>query len=298
MFEKLGIVTNIWSEEVENGARFDELMVEFGATGFKDMEVREGDYLRTSEFGKLIQCLESAMPEYADTEYKTICDAIWRKRPHKTKHPTLFEELAAFVQKASGLTLSYAMSHPWLSAPKDSEADTQQIVQAKKLAYLLCPARPRLRLVDLDTEGDIDESTAIANLKHYNTLLPDFPMIFAVENARQTATLTLKLAVAGDAKLTYDETNTYRADGSTVNPPDEFWGAVKMTDLTSVHFKQKTEDGVLSEVCDGFVDFQAIAKRLKTQRYTGDLLLENTPTAHSLQDALRSREYLLSLTTV
>ena len=294
MFEKLGIVTNIWSEEVENGARFDALMVEFGANGFKDMEVREGDYLRNSEFGKLIQHLESAMPAYTDAEYKTICDAVWTERPYETKHPSLFAEITSFVQKASGLTLSYAMSHPWLSSPKDSEADTRQIVQAKKLAYLLCPARPRLRLVDPDTEGDIDESAAIANVKHYDALLPDFPMIFAVENARQTATLTLKLAVAGGAKLTYDETNTYRADGTTVNPPDEFWGAVKMEDLTSVHFKQKTEDGVLTEVGDGFVDFGAIAERLKTQHYTGDLLLENTPTAHSLQDALRSREYLLS----
>ncbi len=292
MFEKLGIVTNIWSAEIESGARFDELMVEFGANGFKDMEVREGDYLRNSEFGERIEQLESAMADYTDAEYKTICDAVWGKQPYETKHATLFTEIAAFIEKASGLTLSYAMSHPWLSSPKDDEADTQQIVKAKKLAYLLCPARPRLRLVDLDTEGDIDASAAIANLKRYDALLPDFPMVFAVENARQTATLTLKLAVAGGAKLTYDETNTYRADGTTVNPPDEFWGAVRMTDLTSVHFKQKTEDGVLSEVRDGFVDFRAIAERLKTQDYTGDLLLENTPTAHSLQDALRSREYL------
>ena len=294
MFEKLGIVTNIWAEELENGARFDELMVKFGANGFKDMEVREGDYLRNSEFGELIQQLESAMPAYTDAEFRTICDAVWAEQPHQTKHVTLFEEIASFTQKASGLTLSYAMSHPWLSPPTDSETDAQQIIKAKKLAYLLCPERPRLRLVDLDTEGDIDESAAVANIKHYTALLPDYPMIFAVENARQTATLTLKLAVAGGAKLTYDETNTYRADGTTVNPPDEFWGAVKMTDLTSVHFKQKTEGGVLSEVSDGYVDFRAIATHLKTQNYTGDLLLENTPTAHSLQDALRSREYLLS----
>ena len=294
MFEKLGIVTNIWSEEIDNGARFDELMVEFGANGFKDMEVREGDYLRNSEFGGLIQRLESAMLEYTDAEFKTICDAVWTGQTDETKHPTLFEEVASFAEKVSGLTLSYAMSHPWLSSANDREVDTQQIVSAKKLAYLLCPARPRLRLVDPDSEGDINESAAIANLKHYNRLLPDYPMIFAVENARQTATLTLKLAVAGDAKLTYDETNTYRADGTTVNPPDEFWSAIKMTDLTSVHFKQKTEAGVLSEVGDGFVDFRAIAEHLKTRHYTGDLLLENTPTAHSLQDALRSREYLLS----
>ena len=294
MFEKLGIVTNIWSKEIENGTRFDELMVEFGANGFKDMEVREGDYLRNSEFGGLIQQLESAMLAYTDAEFKTICDAAWTGQVHEAEHPTLFEAVASFAEKASGLTLSYAMSHPWLSAADDREADTQQILKAKKLAYLLCPARPRLRLVDLDSEGEINEPAAIANLKHYSALLPDYPMIFAVENARQTATLTLKLAVAGGAKLTYDETNTYRADGTTVNSPDEFWSAVKMTDLTSVHFKQKTEEGVLSEVCDGFVNFRAIAEHLKTRHYTGDLLLENTPTAHSLQDALRSREYLLS----
>ena len=294
MFQKLGIVTNIWAEEIENGARFDDLMVEFGANGFKDMEVREGDYLRNSEFGKRIQQIESAMPAYTDTEFKTICDAVWTEKPFQTEHRALFEAFAVFARKADGLTLSYAMSHPWLSAPTDSEADTQQILKAKKLAYLLCPQRPRLRLVDLDTEGDIDESAAIANLKHYAALLPDYPMIFAVENARQTATLTLRLAVAGGAKLTYDETNTYRADGTTLNPPDEFWATVKMSDLTSVHFKQKTEDGVLSEVGDGYVDFRAIATHLKTQHYTGDLLLENTPTAHSLQDALRSRAYLLS----
>ena len=294
MFEKLGIVTNIWAKEIENGARFDELMVEFGANGFKDMEVREGDYLRNSEFGQLIQELEAAMPAYTDTEFKTICDAVWTGRSEETQHAALFEEIVLFTQKASGLTLSYAMSHPWLSEPTDREADTQQIIKAKQLAYLLCPESARLRLVDLDTEGDIDTSAAVANLKHYSTLLPDYPMIFAVENARQTATLTLALAVAGGAKLTYDETNTYRADGTTVNPPAEFWGAVEMTDLTSVHFKQKTEAGVLSEVGDGYVNFRAIAEHLKTQHYTGDLLLENTPTAHSLRDALRSREYLLS----
>ena len=294
MFEKLGIVTNIWSEEIEKGARFDELMVEFGANGFKDMEVREGDYLRNSEFGELIGQLEAAMSAYTDAEFKMICDAVWMGKTHETKHPSLFEAVASFVEKASELTLSYAMSHPWFSAPKDRETDTQQIVSAKKLAYLLCPARARLRLVDLETEGDIDEAAAIANLKHYKALLPDYPMIFAVENARQTATLTLKLAIAGNAKLTYDETNTYLADGTTVNPPDEFWSAVEMPDLTSVHFKQKTEAGVLSEIGDGFVDFQAIAEHLKTRHYTGDLLLENTPTAHSLQDAVRSREYLLS----
>lgn len=300
MFERLGIVTNIWAKEMESGARFDDLMVEFGANGFRDMEVREGDYLRNSEFGNLIQKLEAAMLDYTDAEFKALCDAVRDSTAandgfdiDKTKHPALFKEIADFARKAAGLTLSYAMSHPWLSKLTNSEADTQKIVIAKKLVYMLCPSRARLRLVDLDTEGEIDENVAIANLKRYASLLPEYPMIFAVENARQSATLTLKLAVTGGAKLTYDETNTYRADGTTLNPPEEFWGNVKMEDLTSVHFKQKTEAGVLSEVGDGYVDFKAIKQHLLSGNYTGDLLLENAPTTHSLADALNSREYLL-----
>lgn len=300
MFERLGIVTNIWAKEMENGARFDDLMVEFGANGFRDMEVREGDYLRNSEIGNLIQKLEEAMLDYTDVEFKIICDAVWdsiatneNSDLNKTKHAALFKEVADFVRKAAELTLSYAMSHPWLSAPIDSDTDTQQIISAKKLAYLLCPLRARLRLVDLDTEGEIDENEAIANLKRYASILPDYPMIFAVENARQSATLTLKLAVASGSQLTYDETNTYLADGTTLNLPAEFWSNVKMDDLTSVHFKQKTEVGVLSEVGDGYVDFKAIKQRLQSGNYTGDLLLENSPTTHSLTDAINSRNYLL-----
>ena len=293
MFEKLGIVTNIWSVEMQNGARFDSLMVAFGENGFRDMEVREGDYLRDSAFGAVITQLESAMADYADAEWKTLSEAVWNGKPHPTKHPALFDEVAAFTRKATGLTLSYAMSHPWLS--DFGEKDTERIITAKKLAYLLCPSRARLRLVDLDTEDEIDEAVAVANLKRYHTLLPDYPMIFAVENARQSALLTLKLAIAGGAKLTYDETNTYRADGTTLNSPEAFWASVEMSHLTSVHFKQKTADGVLSEVGDGFVDFRAIAAHLRERDYTGDLLLENTPTSHSLADALRSRDYLCRL---
>lgn len=299
MYEKLGIVTNIWAKEIENGARFDDLMVQFGEEGFRDMEVREGDYLRNSDFGLLITELEESISAYTDAEFKSICDAVWNDTAldgfnlNGTKHPKLFEEIAGFVQKTAGLTLSYAMSHPWLSAPNNLQADNQKIVIAKKLAYLLCPARARLRLVDLDTEGEIEESVAIDNLKRYNILLPEYPMIFAVENARQSAILALKLAVAGGAKLTYDETNTYLADGSTSNPPKDFWKEVKMDNLTSVHFKQKTDVGVLSVVGDGYVDFRSISQHLQAGNYTGDLLLENAPTTHSLTDALNSREYLL-----
>ena len=299
IFEKLGIVTNIWTKRIDDGDRFEDLARQFGDHGFKDMEVREGDYLRNSEFGGLIGEIEAAMGCYTDDQWKAICDAIWKggQDPAVTADDgDLFARVSAFVELARDLKLSYAMSHSWLGAPENLEADTQQIIQAKKLAYLLCPANARLRIVGLaPTGGKADPQAAVANVERYRSLLPNCPMVFAVENSRQPATFTLDLAVQGGALLTYDEANTYRDDGTTVNPPEEFWSAVKMEDLTSVHFKQKTADGVLTQVSDGYVDFAAIGKRLVAGGYKGDLLLENTPTDQPLEDAVSSRVYLSSL---
>ncbi len=299
IFEKLGIVTNIWTKRLDDGDRFEDLARQFGDHGFKDMEVREGDYLRNSEFGGLIGEVETAMGRYTDEQWKAICDAIWEGGQDPAVPAAdgdLFARVSAFIELARDLKLSYAMSHSWLGAPENLAADTQQIIQAKKLAYLLCPANARLRIVGLaPTGGKMDPQAAVANVERYRSLLPDCPMIFAVENSRQSATFTLDLAVQGGALLTYDEANTYRDDGTTVNSPEEFWSAVKMEDLTSVHFKQKTADGVLTQVSDGYVDFAAIGKRLVAGGYKGDLLLENTPTDQPLEDAVSSRVYLSSL---
>ena len=298
LFKRLGIVTNIWTKRMEDGDRFEDLARQFGDQGFKDMEVREGDYLRNSEFGSLVGEIEASMGRYTDEQWKAICDAIWGagQDPAVTAEDSaLFARVSAFVEQARDLTLSFAMSHSWLSAPEDLEADTQQIIQAKKLAYLLCPANARLRIVGLAPTGGVDPQAAVANVERYRSLLPNCPMVFAVENSRQPATFTLDLAVQGGALLTYDEANTYRDDGTTVNPPEVFWNAVKMEDLTSVHFKQKTADGVLTQVGDGYVDFAAIGKRLEAGDYKGDLLLENTPTDQPLEDAVSSRVYLSSL---
>ena len=298
MFEKLGIVTNIWTQRVDSGDPFDDLVVQFGANGFKDMEVREGDYLRNSSFGEMVQALEAAMGSYTDEQWKGFCESVWQAQNLsnriKAEHRSLFNRVGEFVAKVSDLTLSYAMSHAWLSEPPDLDADNQRLCTAKKLAYLLCPHHARLRLVDSVSTGEIDAQTAIANVKRHRSLLPTYPMVFAVENARQSATFTLNLAVQGGAALTYDEANTYRPDGTTLNAPDAFWNAVKYPNLTSVHIKQKTADGVLSQVGDGFVDFRAIIRRLKANQYKGDLLLENAPTDQPLEDAIKSREYLLT----
>ena len=296
MFDKLGIVTNIWAKRMENGDRFQELAVQFEHDGFRHMEVRDGDYLRNSEFGNFLQEIETVIEIYAPDQWKEMCEAFWKRGDWKIlvdhSHKPLFDQVDEFVARVSNLTLSYAISHSWLSVPRNFEIDNDQIRRAKQLAYLLCPHQARLRLVDLDSPVKYNPKIAAENLRRYKSLLPNYPIVFAVENAKQPASQILDLVKKESLLLTYDEANVYQLDGTTIEDLETFWQAVEIRDLTSVHFKQKNSQGVLTQVKDGFVDFRAIIHRLAQEGYTGDLLLENAPSDQPLEDAIRSRDYL------
>ena len=298
MFEKLGIVSNIWATVIEGGARFEDLVAEFARNGFKDVEIRDGDYLRNSEFGDFIHKIETAMSRYSDEEWKIISEKIHVGKGWddivKEEDRSLLDRVGEFVHLAEGLVITYAMQYPWLTRPRDVKADNERIIQAIKLSYLFCPEQARLRFVAINPVSEIDSSVTTANLERYRSLLPDYPVVLAVENARQSAPLTLDLAIQGGALFAYDEANIYGTDGTALNPPEEFWNSVKVENLTSVHLKQKRAEGVLPQLEEGFVDFPAMIPRLRELGYAGDLLIENSPTDEPLEDALRSREFILT----
>jgi sugar phosphate isomerase/epimerase len=298
MFEKLGVVTNSWAKSMEDGNRFEDLVALFARNGFRHLEVRDGDYLRQSEFGRFIHEIEEAAAGYKHQDWQRICDEIHTAKVTdavgREEHRTVFDRLVNFFQMSQGVVFSYALSHPWLSRPADIEAENDHITRAIKLTYLLCPHQARLRLVALEPVDPVDGQTAISNLKRYGSLLPDYPVTLAVENALQPAPLILELAVAGGALLAYDEANNYQSDGSALNTPEEFWRAVKLEDLASIHLKQKASQGVLARLGDGFVDIAALIERLRDCGYSGDLLLEYLPTAEPLADAIESRTFLMS----
>ncbi len=298
MFEKLGVVTNSWAKSMEDGTRFEDLVALFARNGFRHLEVRDGDYLRRSEFGRFIHEIEEASAGYSHPDWRRICEEIHTtKVPDaavKEEHRSVFDRLINFFQMSQGVVFSYALSYPWLTRPASIEADNDLIARAIQLAYLLCPQQARLRLVALDPVDPVDEQTATSNLKRYRSLLPDYPVILAVENALQPAPLILELAIAGGALLAYDEANNYHSDGRALNAPEEFWHAVKLENLASIHLKQKTPEGVLARLGDGFVDIAALIERLRNCGYSGDLLLEYLPTDQPLADAIQSRTFLSS----
>ncbi len=299
MLEKLGIVTNIWTRRLEAGDRFEDLVGSFSHKGFMHMELRDSDDFRSHDFGQFLHDIEAAMDRYTDKEWKTICDhkdqLASRESLYRAQDRTLFCRVAEFGSLTRGIRLSYAIPHPWMIAPDQIEPDNRRIIQAKKLAYLFCPAEARLRLVDPDFKGPAVESETIANLKRYDGLLGDFPVRLCVENAHLAAPLTLDLAVKGGVGLAYDEANIYDTTGGTLNLPEDFWKALPSETLISVHIKQKSADGISSRIGDGYVDFITILTHLKDGGYSGDLLFENAPSDQPLQDALRSREYIAEL---
>ncbi|MFC1580855.1 hypothetical protein ACFL4N_08075, partial [Thermodesulfobacteriota bacterium] len=202
-----------------------------------------------------------------------------------------------FVEITQGLVITYAAAHRWLNAPGNVEEDNERIRKAIKLAYLLCtPGMERLRLVDIEPLAEIEKETAVSNLNRYRSLLPGYPMTYAVEHAHQTLSQTLDLALQGGFLFAYDEANIFIKGGPVPGELDDFWTKVELNDLTSIHLKQRVEEGFSNSLAtEGLVDFSVLLERLQAIGFDGEFLLENVPTDQAMEDALESRAFILAM---
>jgi sugar phosphate isomerase/epimerase len=297
--EKLGVVSNIWAKCLSAGDRFEDLALRFGKEGFSDIEIRDGDYLRNSEFGVFLCKILEISESYPAAEWKVVCEVLSSGgnpvEVIRSVDRPFFEQIRRFKEKTSDVTLTYAIQHPWLSRQDDEEANDRRIISAKKFAFLLCPGCARMRLVDAGSPERIDASAAAANLARYRSLASELPVIHAVENSRQSALLTLKIAAGAGFFMAYDEANLFLPDDRLLEPPERFWESLDPRSLVSVHLKQKSAEGVLPHLGPGRVDLSGILSRVQKLSFTGDLLLENAASENPLQEAKISRDYLLGL---
>lgn len=299
MFDKLGIVTNCLAKRLANNDSFEKLVEDFIQNGFMHIEIRDGDYLRQSDFGEILQGVETAIQHYSDAEWQKICLAIHYKTSHitpdlKSQNLQAVKDFCRLFQINPETVFSYAIAHSWMGQPPSASADDACIIRAKKLAYLLSPANARLRLVDMTVRQPLDEITAITNLRRYQSLASVFPVALAVENSQLPPHVILDLARQGNVYLAYDEANNYNQDGLVLGDSKLFWKCVRSHQLISVHLKQKTHEGVCAHLKEGFVDMPALFNRLHRISYSGDWLLEYRPTTQPVQDAIKSREHLLT----
>ncbi len=299
MFDKLGIVTNCLTKRMANEDTFEKLIGDFIRNGFLHIEIRDGDYLRQSGFGKILQEVETAIQHYDPVEWQQICAVLHHKTSPdvpdlRTQDSRCIIDFHRRLQTNPEVVFSYAMAHPWTGSPENIIADDACIIRAKKLAYLLSPNKARLRLVDLAVEQPLNEDTAISNLRRYRSLAPECPVTLVVENSQLPPHVILHLATQSNVYLAYDEANNYYQNGKLLGDTNLFWERVEGHQLVSVHLKQKNHDGVCAGLGEGFVDLPALFKRLIDKAYAGDWLLEYRATDQPIQDAIQSREGLLT----
>jgi sugar phosphate isomerase/epimerase len=297
--EKLGVVSTIWAKRLSAGERFEDLALCFGREGFSDIEIRDGDYLRNSDFGGFLSEIEKVSEQYPAAAWKGACEALSSGGNLATAiRPAdrpFFERVRRFQEKTESITFTYALQHPWLSRPDDQETHDRLIVAAKKLAFLFSSRCARIRLVDLCSQEPIDTSAAAANLDRYHSLAGELPVVQAVENSNQPALFTWKIAAGVGFFMVYDEANLYLPGGRILEPPVRFWESLAPRSLVSVHLKQKLAEEVLPHLGPGRVDLAGILSWVRKISFSGDLLLENAASENPLQEAERSRNYLLGL---
>lgn len=295
--DKIGIISNCWALALKNGERFEDLADRFVRNGFAHLEIRDGDYLRCSPFGGLLTRIEEAMDRYSDTEWKTICTGLASDRSGeailKSGQADLEKEIRSFLSAVTGFQVSYAISHPWLSAADDRPSENRCLATAIKVAYLLSPSKARLRLVAPPQENNFQFEVATANLKRYRSLLPDYSLTYAVENGLGVSAVRISEAArAGGFVMAYDEANVYGNDGTALHDPGDFRQGATRESLASIHLKQRNRDGNMPRLAPGYVDFKAVFRRAREMNYQGDWLFELTPTSDPLESALQSLAFL------
>ena len=299
MFDKLGIVTNCLARRLAHNDGFEKLIEDFVQNGFLHIEIRDGDYLRDSDFGEILQGIETALQHYSAREWQRLCVAVHDGNAHQipglqSRDQRSFHHIDRLLKQNPEVVLSYAIAHPWTRPPENRIDDDIRIIRAKRIAYLLSPARARLRLVDMKVETSLDKDAAVFNLQRYQALAPECPVALAVENSALPAHVILNLAVQGNVYLAYDEANIFYPDGTPMRDTERFWEHVTARRLISVHLKQKNHHGVLARLGEGFVDLPMLLNRLWELHHEGDWLLEYQATDQPVQDAIHSREILLA----
>ena len=132
MINKLGIVCNIWEKRIVEGGRFESLTKMFVDNGFKHIEIRDGEYLRSTEIGHFFEAIETAMDRYSNVQWKSICNN--RDQLRASDHlfnfqdKDLFHRIASFAGETADAKFSYAIAHPWGLKPDSIEDESSSIL--------------------------------------------------------------------------------------------------------------------------------------------------------------------------
>jgi sugar phosphate isomerase/epimerase len=257
----LGIVSNCWKAQFDQGQRLEDLISEAERRGLRAVELRQGSL---GEY-------ETALPEAA----MPASSVAARRR---------FRELAA---RFPSVKLNLAVNLPCFSSRMEGAAD--RLIAALHVASALATdGKPHVRLVDTETRDRSWDEAAVKAIGQAIAQLAT-PVIkvggwLSVENAYQPWSVfwpAMQVARknlrenASRLRCCFDPCNLLLTE-----PPGDVPGIVESmspADVSMIHLKQRRDGQIQRDVSDGDLAWPILLDSLDRRNHSGPFLFEVTP---------------------
>lgn len=250
MLNSLGIVTNCWKEQLDQGASLESLLDQAVQYGLVAIELRQ-----------------TALGPFESEE------GYW---------PDL-KRLRTLAEQYPQLRFNYAMSLAFLSG--EIPLASQFLDQARDAAIAVSgESVPHLRLVDLKTSSDQIapcEDNTVQELVGLVEAMDQVGGMLSLENARQPWDDLFRIVQRtreqlGDLgeklKICFDPANFGLSPEA--GDPLQALSQMEVGELSMVHLKQVQDTVVLTELMAGEVDWQVHLGQLQQRGYQGPFLFE------------------------
>lgn len=261
----LGLVSNCWQLQLDDGASLPELISEAERRHIKTVELRQG-------------CLGAF--ESAD-----VCAPI-------------AERLEILPRRFPTMTFNLALNVPILNVL--SASHHAMLEAGRRAAVALAGDRPpHLRLVDLGTSFSFDQSQAIANLHELTTAMHGLGGILSVEHSLQNWNDFLAVfrtarsssdACSQSLKLCFDPCNL-----NLLQPELDLvsiTGTLAPHEISMLHLKQADNGTISPGLEHGDLDWSIILRAARDIGYDGPFLLETAPTSNIWQHTETNTEFV------
>ena len=280
--DRLGLVSNCWTMQLDAGVRLNRLIEQAVAEGFRFVELRQG-------------CLGD-------------CEDPQTRLPHA-------DALKKLAQGFPEITFDLAVELPVFSEFIDVSSTMVESLLLGALALSTNDRPAHLRIVDLVSRDvpaersatdppntDFSLEDVVNSLLNLEGQLP--AGIVSVEHSFQPWSGFRRVFEAADSRsgssrdsinICYDPCNLWLAnDGENSN---EITGQLPVEWLSMVHLKQRVRGSISTRLEPGDVDWARQLGLLINAGYTGPFLFETAPSEDVWECLRESREYLASISS-
>lgn len=255
---RLGIVSNCWKVQLDDGQTLKDLVDEAARRGFGAIELRQGF------LGEYESCVADA---------HSSAGARHELAELSLEFPTVDFNLAVSLPIFGGLPLD----------------DDARFVGAMSASMALArDGRPHLRLVDTETRipnlDDDQVAQAGAALAAMTRLLVNLDGFLSIEHAYQPWSVfwsTLLQArgeldhAAARLRCCFDPCNLLLTESSAAVPA--VVESIRPGDVSMIHLKQRSGGQIQTEVAGGDLDWALLMRMLRAQHHQGPWLFEVAP---------------------